>query len=186
MNLDIVFKDKVSVSSKVRARHRFRAWLTIESTLWRGSTSRHIWEPSALTRYSCTSTGLHIGIIWTSRDLIIKIELRKYCRPSNFQQTLEHSFDDLNQGLYTDVTLVPEDGEGVKKKFPWLYRNFSRALRSNFQVKIHGLLLSAASPFLSNIFSTTFSPNLEHTVENNAHYWTKKHNRLAQPKPVGL
>jgi len=32
------------------------------------------------------------------------------------------------------------------------------------QVKIHGLLLSAASPFLSNIFSTTFSPNLEHMV----------------------
>ena len=42
-----------------------------------------------------------------------------------------------------------------------------------FQVKIHGLLLSAASPFLSNIFNTTFSPNLEHTVitnpENGAH-----------------
>ena len=32
------------------------------------------------------------------------------------------------------------------------------------QVKIHGLLLSASSPFLSNIFNTTFSPNLEHTV----------------------
>ena len=128
MNLDITFKDKVSFSSKVRARHRFRAWLTIESTLWRGSRCRYTWEPSALTRYSCTSTGLHIGIIWTSRDLIIKIVLRKYCRPSNFQQTLEHSFDDLNQGLYTDVTLVPEDGEGVKNKLPWLYRNFSRAI----------------------------------------------------------
>ena len=35
------------------------------------------------------------------------------------------------------------------------------------QVKIHGLLLSAASPFLSNIFNTTFSPNLEHTVIRN-------------------
>ena len=70
MNLDIVFKDKVSVSSKVRARHRFRAWLTIESTLWRGSRCRYTWEPSALTRYSCTSTGLHIGIILTNRGLI--------------------------------------------------------------------------------------------------------------------
>ena len=131
MNLDIVFKDKVLVSSKVRARHRFRAWLTIESTLWRGRC-RYTWEPSALTRYSCTSTGLHIGIIWTSRDLIIKIVLRKYCRPSNFQQTLEHSFDDLNQGLYTDVTLVPEDGEGVKKKFPWLCRKFCQSTTEQF------------------------------------------------------
>lgn len=112
MNLDIVFKDKVSVSSKVRARHRFRAWLTIESTLWRGSRCRYIWEPSALTRYSCTSTGLHKGVLLISRGLI-----RKYCRPSNFQQTLEHSFDDLNQGLYTDVTLVPEDGEGVERSY---------------------------------------------------------------------
>ena len=34
-------------------------------------------------------------------------------RPSNFQQTLEHSFEDLNHGLYTDVTLVPDDGESV-------------------------------------------------------------------------
>ena len=38
---------------------------------------------------------------------------------------------------------MPDDGDGVK---------------------IHGLLLSAASPFLSNIFNTTFSPNLEHTL----------------------
>ena len=37
----------------------------------------------------------------------------QFCRPSNFQQTLEHSFADLNHGLYTDVTLVPDDGEGV-------------------------------------------------------------------------
>ena len=53
-------------------------------------------------------------------------------------------------------------------------------------MKIHGLLLSAASPFLSNIFSTTFSPNLEHTVEKFAHYWMKKHNRLGQPEPLGV
>lgn len=64
-------------------------------------------------------------------------------RPSNFQQTLELSLQDLSLGLYTDVTLVPEDGTDIK---------------------IHGFLLSAASPFLSDLFSKTFSPNLEHRV----------------------
>jgi hypothetical protein len=78
-------------------------------------------------------------------------------RPSNFQQTIDLSFEvggaiharlgnnnaifqDFSQGLYTDVTLVTDDGVNTK---------------------IHGFLLSAASPFLCDVFNNTFSPNLE-------------------------
>jgi hypothetical protein len=42
--------------------------------------------------------------------------------------------------LYTDVSLITDDG---------------------VKTKIHGFLLSAASPFLSGVFNDTFSPNLE-------------------------
>jgi hypothetical protein len=77
-------------------------------------------------------------------------------RPSNCQQTIDLSFEvgssfaslcisyvtfqDFSQGLYTDVTLVTDDG---------------------VKTKIHGLLLSAASSFLCDVFNNTFSPNLE-------------------------
>ena len=77
-------------------------------------------------------------------------------RPSNFQQTIDLSFEvydfetcsmipilffqDFSQGLHTDVTLITDDG---------------------VRTKIHGFLLSAASPYLCDIFNNTFSPNLE-------------------------
>ena len=76
-------------------------------------------------------------------------------RPSNFQQTIDLSFEvcsceslagsgsvfqDFSHGLYTDVSLITDDG---------------------VKTKIHGFLLSAASPFLSGVFNDTFSPNLE-------------------------
>eukprot|EP00090_Calanus_glacialis_P045399 TRINITY_DN8409_c0_g1_i1.p1 TRINITY_DN8409_c0_g1~~TRINITY_DN8409_c0_g1_i1.p1 ORF type:complete len:531 (-),score=145.31 TRINITY_DN8409_c0_g1_i1:76-1668(-) len=64
-------------------------------------------------------------------------------RPSNFQQTIDLSFEDFSQGLYTDVTLVTDDG---------------------VKTKIHGFLLSAASPFLCDVFNNTFSPNLEYCI----------------------
>eukprot|EP00092_Neocalanus_flemingeri_P025653 GFUD01027814.1.p1 GENE.GFUD01027814.1~~GFUD01027814.1.p1 ORF type:complete len:540 (-),score=152.12 GFUD01027814.1:589-2208(-) len=64
-------------------------------------------------------------------------------RPSNFQQTIDLSFEDFSSGFYTDVTLVPDDGE---------------------KIKMHGFLLSAASPFLCDVFSNTFSPNLEYCI----------------------
>jgi len=64
-------------------------------------------------------------------------------RPSNFQQTIDLSFEDFSQGLYTDVTLATDDG---------------------VKTKIHGFLLSAASPFLCDVFNNTFSPNLEYCI----------------------
>lgn len=64
-------------------------------------------------------------------------------RPSNFQQTIDLSFEDFSHGLYTDVSLITDDG---------------------VKTKIHGFLLSAASPFLSGVFNDTFSPNLEYTI----------------------
>ena len=64
-------------------------------------------------------------------------------RPDNFQQTIELSVEDFSRGQHTDVTLVTEDG---------------------VQVKVHGFLLSAASPFLRSVLSSTFSPSLEYVV----------------------
>ena len=65
-------------------------------------------------------------------------------RPTNFQQTIELSLADFSRGgQQTDVSLVGEDGD---------------------QVKVHGFLLSAASPFLREVLSTTFSPSLEYVV----------------------
>ena len=64
-------------------------------------------------------------------------------RPDNFQQTIDLSFDDFSRGRYTDVTLVPDDGG---------------------EVKVHGFLLSAASPFLREVLSSTFSPSLEYVL----------------------
>jgi len=64
-------------------------------------------------------------------------------RPSNFQQTIELSLQDLDCGNFTDISLFCDSGKPLK---------------------MHGLLLSAASSFLGHIFNSTFSPNLEHTV----------------------
>jgi len=64
-------------------------------------------------------------------------------RPDNFQQTIDLSVEDLSLGRHTDVTLVPEDGG---------------------KVKVHGFLLSAASPFLRSVLCSTFSPSLEYVV----------------------
>ena len=64
-------------------------------------------------------------------------------RPTNFQQLIDQSFEDFNLGNYTDVTLITDDGA---------------------KVKIHGFILSAASPFLKNVISNTFSPNLEYSL----------------------
>ena len=65
-------------------------------------------------------------------------------RPTNFQQTIELSLADFSRGgQQTDVSLVGEDGD---------------------QVKVHGFLLSAASPFLREVLSSTFSPSLEYVV----------------------
>ena len=65
-------------------------------------------------------------------------------RPTNFQQTMELSLADFSRGgQQTDVSLVGDDGD---------------------LVKVHGFLLSAASPFLREVLSATFSPNLEYVV----------------------
>ena len=64
-------------------------------------------------------------------------------RPANFQQTLDLSFAHFTRGQLTDVCLVPEQGEGVR---------------------VHGFILSAASPFLREVLANTFSPNLEYTI----------------------
>jgi len=65
-------------------------------------------------------------------------------RPTNFQQLMELSISDLSRlDTLTDVTLVPGTGE---------------------KVKVHGFLLSAASPFLREVLSSTFSPSLEYTI----------------------
>ena len=64
-------------------------------------------------------------------------------RPTNFQQTLDLSFAHFTRGQLTDVCLVPEQGEGVR---------------------VHGFMLSAASPFLREVLANTFSPNLEYTI----------------------
>ena len=64
-------------------------------------------------------------------------------RPANFQQTLDLSFAHFTQGQLTDVCLVPEQGAGVR---------------------VHGFMLSAASPFLREVLANTFSPNLEYTI----------------------
>ena len=64
-------------------------------------------------------------------------------RPTNFQQTLDLSFAHFTRGQLTDVCLVPEQGEGVR---------------------VHGFILSAASPFLREVLANTFSPNLEYTI----------------------
>ena len=101
-----VFKEEVSVSSMSELAI-VSEWLQ-HLPGWKGSMCPCTWVLSARTRYSCTSTGPFTdGLFlrdWWGNHL---------CRPSNFQQTLEHSFDDLSHGLYTDVTLVPDDGEGV-------------------------------------------------------------------------
>ena len=118
---------------------------------------------------------MEMGAIWSSVLTILMMEARQFSlpqhlaaqcsdkilmhinRPSNFQQTIDLSFEvggasfarlgnnvvtfqDFSQGLYTDVTLVTDDG---------------------VKTKIHGFLLSAASPFLCDVFNNTFSPNLE-------------------------
>ena len=65
-------------------------------------------------------------------------------RPTNFQQTMDLSLADFSRGgQQTDVSLVGEDGD---------------------LVKVHGFLLSAASPFLREVLSGTFSPSLEYVV----------------------
>jgi len=64
-------------------------------------------------------------------------------RPTNFQQTIDLSFEDFSEGHHTDVTLATDDG---------------------VKFKVHGFILSAASPFLRNVLGSTFSPNLEYTL----------------------
>ena len=81
-------------------------------------------------------------------------------RPTNFQQLMELSISDLNRlDTLTDVTLVPGTGEKVKSSVP-----SSHLLTPFCQVKVHGFLLSAASPFLREVLSSTFSPSLEYTI----------------------
>ena len=85
-------------------------------------------------------------------------------RPTNFQQLMELSISDLarlDTGL-TDVTLVPDSGEKVRTLVSSVL-----VIKHNLtlcQVKVHGFLLSAASPFLRDVLSSTFSPNLEYTI----------------------
>ena len=74
---------------------------------------------------------------------IIFIMLIAVGRPANFQQTLDLSFTHFTRGQLTDVCLVPEQGEGVR---------------------VHGFILSAASPFLREVLANTFSPDLEYTI----------------------
>ena len=64
-------------------------------------------------------------------------------RPTNFQQTLDLSFQHFSSGQHTDVILIPEDGA---------------------HIKVHGFILSAASPFIRDVLSNTFSPNLEYSL----------------------
>ena len=106
MKPQFVFKEEVPVSLKSELAIISECLQHLPG--WKGSMCPCTWVLSARTRYSCTSTGpftdgLFLRDWWGNH----------FCRPSNFQQTLEHSFDDLSHGLYTDVTLVPDDGEGV-------------------------------------------------------------------------
>ena len=80
------------------------------------------------------------------RDLSVQYSdkiLMRINRPHNFQQTIDLSFEDFSRGRHTDVTFIPDDGA---------------------QVKVHGFLLSAASPFLRDVLSNTFSPSLEYVL----------------------
>ena len=81
-------------------------------------------------------------------------------RPTNFQQLMELSISDLARlDTLTDVTLVPGSGEKVRTESIQSYHH-----HLPLQVKVHGFLLSAASPFLRDVLSSTFSPSLEYTI----------------------
>ena len=85
-------------------------------------------------------------------------------RPTNFQQLMELSISDLARlDTLTDVTLVPGSGEKVRNGELSQYNLIIISLLP-LQVKVHGFLLSAASPFLREVLSSTFSPSLEYTI----------------------
>lgn len=85
-------------------------------------------------------------------------------RPTNFQQLMELSISDLARlDTLTDVTLVPGSGEKVRTGELSQYNLIIISLLP-LQVKVHGFLLSAASPFLRDVLSSTFSPSLEYTI----------------------
>ena len=86
--------------------------------------------------YKSVSVPGHLSVQYSDKILM------HINRPGNFQQTIDLSFQQFSSGQQTDVCLVADDGV----------------------TSVHGFLLSAASPFIRDVLSNTFSPSLEYRV----------------------